>query len=78
MFIAISIQKRYNIPIGRIGVCLQFYKNVFCFFLILEMFLGGARPKNKGWRLDYFIISPQLLEHVVNKTAFLRDFLRLI
>jgi len=25
---------------------------------------GGARSRNVGWRLDYFILSPEMLEHL--------------
>lgn len=27
-------------------------------------YMGGARAKNVGWRLDYFIVSERLMEHV--------------
>lgn len=29
-------------------------------------YMGGARARNVGWRLDYFFISPDLLPHVAN------------
>jgi len=25
---------------------------------------GNMKPKNKGWRLDYFLVSPELLSSV--------------
>ncbi len=34
-------------------------------------YMGGARSRNVGWRIDYFLISPDLKSHLTD--AFIRS-----